>query len=121
MSSSMHADNKGKDILILGEGPTQWLDDSTLTEEAKYSINFTQSRKRFVLSLHYNWNNSFLFVNATKVYQFKAEKLRNKRLCTVFLRNVLKDFTISNITKTGLKWVVKCFSVGFNPIVLAIF
>ena len=54
MSSSVHVDNKGKDILILGEGPIQGLDDSTLTEEAKYSINFTQSRKRFVLSLHYN-------------------------------------------------------------------
>ena len=39
----------------------------------------------------------------------------------MFLRNVSKDFTISNITKTGLKGVVTCFSVGFNPIVLAIF
>ena len=54
MSSSVHVDNKGKDILILGEGPTQGLDDTTLTAEAKYPINFTQSGKRFVLSLHYN-------------------------------------------------------------------
>ena len=34
MSSSVHIDNKGKDILILGEGPTQGLDDNTLTVEA---------------------------------------------------------------------------------------
>ena len=73
MSSSVHIDNKNKDILILGEGPTQGLDDTTLTSEAKYPINFTQPRKRFVLSLHYNGNNSFLFVNATKIYQFKAK------------------------------------------------
>ena len=46
--------NKGKVILILGEGPTQRLDDTTLTAEAKYPINFTESGKRFVLSLHYN-------------------------------------------------------------------
>ena len=45
MSSSVHIDNKNKDILILGEGPTQGLDDSTLTTEAKCSINFTASNK----------------------------------------------------------------------------
>ena len=74
MSSSVRVDNKGEDILILGEGPTQRLDDSTLKAEAKYLTNFTQSGKTFVLSLHYNGSNSFLFVNAAKVYQVKAKK-----------------------------------------------
>ena len=115
MSSSVHVDNKGKDILILGEGATQWLDDSKLTEEAKYSINFTQSRKRFVLSLHYNWSNSFLFVNATKVYQFKAKNSEIKDYA-LFLGNVLKDFTINDMKKAGLKGVVKFCSFDFNPI-----
>ena len=41
MSSSVHIDNKNKDILILGEGTTQGLDDTTLTAEVKYPINFT--------------------------------------------------------------------------------
>ena len=50
----MHIDNKNRNILTLGEGPTQGLDDTTLTAEEKYLINFTQPRKRFVLSLHYN-------------------------------------------------------------------
>ena len=49
MSSSVHIDNKYKDILILGEGPPQGL-----TAEAKYPINFTQPNKIFVSSLHYN-------------------------------------------------------------------
>ena len=49
MSSSVHVDSIGKDILILGEGTTQGLDDATLTTEAKYRINFTLSGKRFVL------------------------------------------------------------------------
>ena len=53
MNSSVHIDNKGKDILILGEEPIQRLDDTTLTAEAMYPINFTQPNKRFVLSLHY--------------------------------------------------------------------
>ena len=50
-SSSVHIDNKGKDILILGEEPTQELHDTTLTAEGIYPLNFTQPNKRFVLSL----------------------------------------------------------------------
>ena len=50
MSSSAHFDNKKKDILILTEGPTQWL-EHTLTAEKMYSINFTVTRKKFCLSL----------------------------------------------------------------------
>ena len=73
ISSSAHMDNKNKDILILGEGPTQGLDNTALMAEAKYFINFIQLNKRFVLSLQYNGINSFLFVNATKIYQFKAK------------------------------------------------
>ena len=84
MSSSVHVDNTEKDILILGEGPTKELDGTAFTAEAKYPFNFTQSRIRFVLSLHYNGSNSFLFVNATKVYQFISNKLKTKRFCTVF-------------------------------------
>ena len=68
MCWSVHIDNKSKDILFLGEGPTKELDDITLTEEAKYPLKFTQSGKRFVLSLHYNGSNSFLFVNSIKIY-----------------------------------------------------
>ena len=67
MSSSVHLDSKKKDILILGEVPTQALDDTTLTAEKSYSINFTEPRKKFCLSLHYNGANSYLlmlFVNA---------------------------------------------------------
>ena len=64
-----------KDILILGEGPKEGLGDTTLTAEAKYPVNFTQPNKRFVSSLHYNGINSFLFVNATKIYQLEAKKL----------------------------------------------
>ena len=82
MSSSVYVDNKNKDILILGEGPTQGLDDTTLTAEAKYPTDFTQPRKRIVFSLDYNGSNSFLFVNAIRIYQFKVKN--SERLYTVF-------------------------------------
>ena len=47
MSSSPHIDNKKKDILVLGKGPTQGL-EHTLTAEKMYSINFTVTNKNFV-------------------------------------------------------------------------
>ena len=74
---------------------------TTLTAEAKYPINFTESRQRFVLSLHYNGSNSFLFVDATKIYQFKAKysEIKDYALC---LDNISIDFTIDNIKKNRI-------------------
>ena len=72
MSSSIHIDNKKKDILVLGKGPTQGL-EHTLTAEKMYAINFTVTKKKFCLSLHYNGTNSYLFVNGTEINKFKAK------------------------------------------------
>ena len=62
MSTSLHIDNKKKDILVLRRGPTQGL-ESTLTVEKMYSINFTVTKKKFCLSLHYNGKNSYNYRN----------------------------------------------------------
>ena len=108
MSSSAHVDNKGKDILILGEGLTQGLDDTSLTAEVIYAINFTQLGKRFVLRQHYNGSKNFLFLSATEVYQFKAKdsEIKDYTLC---LGNVLKDFTINNMEENRNKSSCKNF------------
>ena len=98
MNSSVHVDNENKDILILREGLTQGLDDTTLTSEAIHPINFVQLNKRFVLSLDYNGSNSFLFVIAKKMYQFKAKNYEIKHY-TLCLGNVSKDFIINNMKK----------------------
>ena len=73
MSSSVHVDNKGKDILILGSGPTQGLGEHSLTAEKKHSINFTVTKNKFCLGLHYNGANSYLFVNGIEIYKFNAK------------------------------------------------
>ena len=73
MSFCKHIVNKGKDILILGIGPTQGLGEHSLTAEKMFSINFTVTKKEFCLSLHYNEANSYLFVNDTEIYKFKAK------------------------------------------------
>ena len=45
LNSSVHIDNKNKDIFIFGEGPTQGLNDTSLTAEAKYPINLKSQEK----------------------------------------------------------------------------
>ena len=98
MSSSEHIGNQNKYILILGEGSTQRLDDTTLTAEAKCPISCTESNKRFLLRLHYNGSDSFLFVDATKIYQFKAKDSEIKNY-PLGLGNISKDFTIDSLKK----------------------
>ena len=113
MSSSIHIDNKKKDILILGRGPTQGL-DSTLTAEKMYSINFTEKNKRFCLSLHYNGANSYLFVNGTEIHKFKAKdsKIVSTPLC---LGNISKGWSTDNMKKkTGFNGYVYDFSVDYD-------
>ena len=62
--------------------------------------------------MHYNGSNSFLFVNATKVYQFKAKhpEIKDYALC---IGNVSKDFTVNNMKKTGSTLI----SLGFLRVV----
>ena len=69
-SSYFHADNRNKDILVLGKGPTDWIDDTTLTAEAEYSINYSEQQEKFCVRLHYNESNS---LNEVSIYQFKAK------------------------------------------------
>ena len=120
ISLSMRIDNKEKDILIIGKGPTQGLDDTTLTTEAKCHFNFTQLQKRFLLSLHYNRNNSFLFVNTKEMYKFKATqtKINDYSLC---LGNISKDFTTNIMKKAGLKGNVKFYLLILILLILTIF
>ena len=56
----MHIDKKKKDTLIFGKEPAQGLDDSMLTAEAQYFINFLRSNRKFCLILHYNGSKSII-------------------------------------------------------------
>ena len=114
MSSSAHIDNKKKDILVLGKGPTQGL-KYTLTVEKMYLINFTVTKKKFCLTLHYDGANSYLFVNGTEIYKFKAKdsEIVASPLC---LGNISKDWLIDNMKKTGFNGYVYDFSVDYDVI-----
>ena len=71
-----------------------------------YSINFTEKKpKNVCLSLHYNKENSYLFVNGTKIYKFKAKdsEILAYSLC---VGNISKDWSGDNMKKTGLQGCV---------------
>ena len=72
MSRSVHANNKTRNILVPGEGFTQGLDNATIYTEKMHSTNFTVVNKKFRLSLHYNGDDNYLFVNGTEIINFKA-------------------------------------------------
>ena len=107
ISSSVHIDNKEKNI-----GPTQGL-EHTLTAEKMYSLNFTVTNKMFCLYLHYNGANSYLFVNGTEIYKFKAKdsEIVASPLC---LGNISKDWSVDNMKKTGFTGYVYDFNVDYN-------
>ena len=78
-----------------------------------YSINFTEKNKKFCLSLHYNEANSYLFVNGTEIYKFKAKdsEIVASLLC---LGNISTDWSTDNMKKTGLNGYVYEFSVDYR-------
>ena len=114
MSSPIHVDNKKKDILVLGRGPTQGL-ESTLAVGKMYSINFTVTRKKFWFSLHYNGVSSYLFVNGEEIINFKAKdsEIVSSPEC---LGNISKNWSVDNMKETGLTGYVYSFSVDYNAI-----
>ena len=67
-----------------------------------YSINFSKAYTKFRLSLHYNGANSYLFVNGTEIFKFKAKdsEIVATPLC---LGNISKDWSVDNMRKTGEK------------------
>ena len=96
-----------KNILVLGKGPAQGL-EHTLTAEKMYSINFTVTNKIFSLSLHYNGENSYLFVNDTDIYKFKA-KDSEILVGPIYLGNISKDWSVDNMKKNWIYWLCLCF------------
>ena len=85
----------------MGEKLTQGINDTKIYAEKKYWRNFTDPGKTFVLSLHYNGGNSYLFVNGRQELKFKAktDQLVKEELC---IGNLSDQWTTSESEKTGL-------------------
>ena len=58
---------KKVDILILGKGPTQRLDNTKLTAGKEAATNFSEQHKTFYLRWHYDGTNNYLFPNDIEI------------------------------------------------------
>ena len=106
-SSVVHSNNKANNIYVMGDGIVQEINDTTLCAEKIYSQNFTQPSKTFILSLHYNGDDSYLFVNGKQELKFKCKT-----------ESLVKDkWTTSKSEKTGLYGNIYDFVVDYKPIV----
>ena len=115
MSFSIHSTNKANNIYALGKEFVQVINDTAIYAEKIYKTNFTQADKKFVLSLHYNSNNSYLFVNGTQELKFKAkdDQISKEKLC---VGNLSDDWLTTNSEKTGLYGKIYDFVVDYQAI-----
>ena len=115
MSSSAHANNKVNNVLVLGKAFIQGINGTTIYAEKMYSTNFTVDNKRFCLSVHYNGDNSYLFVNGKEIHKFKAKDsgIVPYQLCPGGLSY---DFELGYMRASGLTGYVYDFSVDYGAI-----
>ena len=82
-----------------------------------HSINFTVTKKKFCLGLHYNGGNSYLFVNGAEIIKFKGinSAIVASPLC---LGNISEDWSTDNMKKPGLTSYVYDFSADYNALII---
>ena len=85
-SSWSHIGNLKNKFLVLGEGLTK----DCWWSRKKISINFSKANTKLWLDLHYNGNESYLYVNKTESYEFKVKD--DKSLYNFCLASISKDF-----------------------------
>ena len=115
LSSSVHANNRANNILVLGKDLIQGINGTAISAERMYSTNFTVTNKKFCLSLHYNGDSSYLFVNGKEIVNFKAKDSKTVPY-TLCLGNVSKEFSPLNPTNTKLYGYTYDFSVNYGAI-----
>ena len=107
-SSSSRPGNRKNNFLILRQGPTYCINGNLGSPEKKFSIHFTKANTKFCLSLCYNADNSYLFVNGNEFFKFKADKF-----C---LRGISNGFSATDAKEVSLNGSVYNISVDYNSI-----
>ena len=100
MSFSSHANNRANNIYILVKDFVQGINGTILYAEKLHTTDFTQPDKRFVLSLHYNGGNSYLFVNGVEQLKLKSNiSYLDRNLFTI--GNISAYWSLQNMRKSG--------------------
>ena len=116
MNFSVHKSNRANHIYVMGDGIAHGIHHTTLYAEKMFYRNFTDAGTKFMLSLHYNDNNSYLFVNGRQELKFmcKTDQLVKEKLC---IGNLSDQWTTSESGKTGLYGNIYDFVVDYEQIV----
>ena len=78
-----------------------------LVQQKKNVINFSKANTKFCLSLHYNGDESYLYVNKTNIYKDKVKYSISWYNC--FLGSLSKDFTRQEQSEISLNGTVNVF------------
>ena len=115
MGFSKHANNKANNIYVMGKDYITKINDTTIYTEKMFYRNFTDPGKKFILSLRYNGDNRYLFVNGREELKFKTktDQIINKNLC---LGNLSHDWAKDQSTKTSLYGNIDDFVVDYKAI-----
>ena len=99
----------------MDKGFTQGINDTTVYAEKNFYRNFADPGKKFVLSLHYNGDDSYLFVNGRQELKFKCktDQLVKEKLC---IGNLSDQWTTSESEETGLYGSIYDFAVDYEQI-----
>ena len=112
---SSHSTNKTQNIYVLGKYFVQGINNTTIYAERIYKTNFAEQSKKFALSLHYNGDNSYLFVNGSQDLKFKSSVSYLDRNL-LYVGNISSDWSLTNGTKTGLYGNVYEFAIDYVPL-----
>ena len=72
-SSCIHATNRANHIYVMGKEFIEGINGTTIYAEKTFYRNFTDPGKKVMLSLHYNDDESYLFVNGRQELKFKCK------------------------------------------------
>ena len=116
MSFNVHKTNRANHIYLMGTGLSQGINDTTIYAEKNFYRNFTNPGKKFVLSLHYKGDDSYLLINGRQELKFKCktDQLVKEKLC---IGNLSDQWTTSESEKTGLYGSIYDFVVDYEQIV----
>ena len=108
--SSSHSENRKNKFLILGKSKSKGV------PEKKFSTSFTKANSKFCLILHYEADNSYLFVNTKEIFKFKANNKNVIFLTRFCLGSIFDGFSNTESRKVSLNGNVYNFSVDYNSI-----
>ena len=90
--------------------------EALVHQKKTFKINFSKAKTKFCLSLPYNSDNSYLFVNGKEIYKFKATNKNVNFFSQFCLGSISNKLDYADSKEVSLKGNVYDFSVDYNSI-----